>query len=67
MNDLFPDAEIPLAAQIECVEREIRMRQRVYARRVDQRQMTQKQSDKELGLMIAVLKTLKKLQEQGHG
>ena len=64
MTDLFPDAEIPLEAQIECVERDLRMRQRVYERQVARGNMSQKQADREITLMTAVLMTLKSLQDK---
>jgi len=60
-NDLFPDAEIPLKAQIECVEREIKFRNRVYARRVSSGHMTKLFAKRQIRLMEAVLKTLKEL------
>ena len=62
-DDMFPGAPITIEAQIACVEREIKMRQRVYAYRVDKGKMTQKQSDKELTLMCAVLQSLKLLDD----
>lgn len=43
MTDLFP---VTLGEQIACVEREVKMRIRVYERRVADRQMTQAQEDK---------------------
>jgi hypothetical protein len=55
MSDLFEPA---LADQIECVRREITMRERVYPRRVADRKMTPRQADLELARMRAVLKTL---------
>lgn len=63
MNDaLFTEPlAVPLAAQIACVEREIVMREKVYARRVEQHYMTQKTADQELAAMRAVLVTLKGL------
>lgn len=44
--------------QVDCVERELRFRRRVYARRIDAGQMTKRQSDREIGLMEAVLATV---------
>lgn len=55
MSDLFP---VTLAEQIVCVEREVKMRERVYERRVADRRMTQAQADKEIRVMLAVLNTL---------
>lgn len=60
-DDLFPDAEIPLTAQIKCVEREITMRKRVYPRRIGLGRMNAKFADQQLALMEAVLKTLQEL------
>lgn len=58
MNDLFPTAAVPIAAQVACVKREIGFRERVYARRVAEGKMTQALADKELSAMRAVLATL---------
>lgn len=59
--ELFP---IPLAEQIQCVEREIALRKRVYPRRVSDRKMSQAQADKQLAAMTAVLDTLLHLRDQ---
>ena len=48
----------PIAEQIECVERELRFRRHVYARRVADGQMRQTQADREIALMEAVRETL---------
>jgi hypothetical protein len=56
MQELFP---IPLDEQIACVEREIKLRQRVYPRRVSDRKMSQAQANKQIGLMEAVLDSLR--------
>lgn len=45
--------------QIECVEREIKQRKRVYPRWVEQEKMTQALADRELSRMSDVLSTLK--------
>ena len=50
-----------LDAQIACVERELRLRARVYPRRVSAQQMTQAQADRETEIMTAVLATLQRL------
>ena len=55
MSDLF---EVTIEEQIACIEREIRMREHVYARRVANGAMTQAQSDREMRLIGAVLATL---------
>lgn len=60
-TDLFPQAEIPLEAQIKCVEREITFRRRVYARRISQGRMSEVFADQQIKLMEAVLETLKGL------
>jgi hypothetical protein len=60
-TDLFPQAEIPLEAQIKCVDREITFRRRVYARRVSMGRMSEVFADQQIALMKAVLKTLKGL------
>ena len=55
MADLFAPT---LADQVDCVRREIAMRERVYPRRVADRKMTQRQADLELARMRTVLDTL---------
>ena len=50
---------VPLAEQIEAVEREIRFRRYVYPRRIAQGKMTQQQADAEIARMEAVLETVK--------
>lgn len=61
MTGLFTDdqAPIPLAAQIECVEREIKLRERVYPRWIVGARITQDKADREIATMRAVLATLK--------
>jgi len=49
---------IPLSDQLKCVRREIAFRERVYARRVADRKMTQAQADREIATMKAVAETL---------
>lgn len=49
---------VPIARQVACVERELRYRERVYARRVAAEKMTQAKADDELEAMRAVLATL---------
>lgn len=60
-DDLFPQAEIPMEAQVKCVEREIKYRRRVYARRISLGRMSEVFADQQLKLMEAVLETLKGL------
>lgn len=62
MRDLFPDAPIPLAAQIREVEREIAQRSRVYPRQVKNGRMTQAAADRQMTVLAAVLKTLRGLE-----
>ncbi len=57
---------ITLQQQIECVEREISLRKRVYSRAVRNRTMTPEDARRELDTMTAVLETLKKIKETGN-
>ena len=61
---LFPevDAAADLAEQIACVEREIRMRQRVYPHRIGTGKMSREDADREIDTMRRVLATLRKVQ-----
>ena len=52
---------IPLTEQIAAVEREIKLRHRVYPNRVENRRMSQALADREIARMNAVLQTLKGL------
>lgn len=52
---------ISLADQIACVEREIKMRERVYPNWVTRGTMTDANARKELARMQSVLETLQKL------
>jgi len=63
-GDLFPQAEIPLEAQIKCVERELTYRRRVYARRISAGRMSEIFADQQMKLMQAVLETLKGLRDE---
>lgn len=58
MADLLP---ISLSDQIACIERELRMREHVYPRRVAAKRMIQATADRELEWMRAVLATLRGL------
>ncbi len=60
-DDLFPNAEIPLEAQIKCVQREITFRKRVYARRISMGRMSPIFANQQVELMQSVLKTLEGL------
>ena len=53
---------IAISEQIECVEREIGQRKRVYARLVANGKMTQQKADRETAAMKAVLETLRKVE-----
>lgn len=71
MNDLFhrdpnpaPAPTIHRTRQIECVDREIHMRQKTYPRWVDRGRMTQAQADNELAVMRSIAATLRDLLEQ---
>lgn len=56
-----------IAEQIASVEREIRMRERVYPRWVEQRRMMEKTAEHEIACMRAVLATLQRIAaEEGH-
>jgi signal recognition particle subunit SEC65 len=53
---------IPLARQIECVEREIKMRERAYPRWCGQGKMTLEKAGQELEAMKGVLETLREIE-----
>jgi hypothetical protein len=63
VSALFETMPVPLDAQIACVDREIGMRVKVYARWVSEKKLTQAKADHELAAMRAVLTTLKKIKE----
>lgn len=52
-------SSVPIQAQIECVEREIKMRERVYPGWVAKGNMTPVKAKKEIEAMQAVLETLR--------
>lgn len=52
----------PLESQIACVKREIHKRESFYPRWVGEGKMSQKQADREVNLMRAVLATLERQQ-----
>lgn len=60
---LFDDLPIAVTIdrQIEGVDREIRFRRRVYADRVAARKMSQSKADEEIAVMLAVLRTLRRV------
>ena len=63
MPDLFPRSP-DLDQQIECVSREIGMRQRVYPGWVKAGRMSQTKADHEIAAMQAVLTTLQSLKSK---
>lgn len=54
--------EVPIAAQIACVQRELRLRNQVYPSLVDAKRLSQDMADAELETMYAVLRTLRAVQ-----
>ena len=52
------ETRISLSEQIACVRREVRLRERVYPRRIAEGRMRQAEADRELVRMRAVLQTL---------
>lgn len=54
---------IGMEEQIACVVREIGLRERVYAKWVDARKMSQHRADTELAAMRAVLETLRRVEK----
>lgn len=52
--------------QMACVEREIKMRRRVYPRWVQDGRMTQAKADSEVRAMEAVAETLRGIQEKSR-
>lgn len=59
-------ADPTIDEQIACVKREIRMRESVYPRWVGNGKMSQRQADRELNAMRAVLATLERVRDQGQ-
>lgn len=59
MPDLLP---ITLSEEIACVERELRLRMRVYPRFVANKRMTKEKADREIELMRSVVDRLKALE-----
>lgn len=57
MSDYRPTVTLP--EQIEAAERELKLRHRVYPRRVANRQMTQALADTQIAAMEAIIATLK--------
>lgn len=65
--DAVDCAPVSIESQIECVKREIGMREHVYPRRVADQKMTQSLADRELANMRAVLATLEALPKTQPG
>jgi hypothetical protein len=59
--------DVSLEEQVACVERELGYRQRVYARRVAEGKMHERVATVEIRRMQAVLATLKRVAQGGHG
>lgn len=62
MSDLFDKRSVPLHEQIRAAEREVKYRERVYARSVQIGRMKQFVADKEIAAMKAIVETLKKVE-----
>jgi len=60
MAQLFPPT---LQEEIACIERELKLRYRVYPDRVQQRAMTRQRAEREIETMQAVHRRLVKLAE----
>ena len=59
MSDLFPDAWIPLGAQIKECERELRHRERAYPRLIRIGTLAETTADGRLIILRATLRTLR--------
>lgn len=57
---------ITISEQIECVEREISQRKRVYPRLVTSGKMAQAKADREILTMYEVLQTLRRIETKGR-
>ena len=57
-ESLFSESGIDINMQLECVRREIRFRERVYARRVQLKKMSPQKAAYEIDAMKEVLQTL---------
>ena len=65
MTDMFPYAprQVSLDRQIQCAERELRMRRSVYPRHVRDSRMPQAKADSEIAAMQAIVETLRGLKK----
>lgn len=63
---LFPETKpsVSIEAQIECAQRELSMRAGVYPRLVQNGKISQRQADKELQAMEAIVETLRQVKQQ---
>jgi len=59
-------ADVPIAAQIDEVLRELAMRRKVYGHWVAIKKMTQAESDRHMLRMQAVLSTLQRIAKEGR-
>lgn len=59
MNDLFPDAPIPIQAQIKEIERDLAHRERVYPRLIRIGQLSEATANGRLLIVRAAARTLK--------
>jgi hypothetical protein len=66
MADLFAGA-VPLSDQIAEAERELAMRERVYASWVEAGRLTRDRADLQTARMAAILKTLRGLEKSNGG
>lgn len=68
MSDLFPNSprEVTLADQVAAAERELKMRQGVYPRRIAEGKMSASFADHQLACMEAIVATLKQCKERGE-
>lgn len=55
---------VPIQDQIDCIKREIAMRERTYPTLVERRRLSQEQANRELTRMRAVQCTLELLKQQ---
>jgi hypothetical protein len=49
--------------KLQCVERELKFRHRVFERMIEKGKMTKRQADREIELMTAIVEDYKKLAE----
>jgi hypothetical protein len=61
IGDLLP---VSLEEQLACVRRELRLRRRVYERRIHTHRMTEEQAAREMRAMLAVEATLEALAQK---